>query len=81
MTTGGGRLCRPRLVTLRQAGAEAALGRSRLLQLLDQGEIASVHLLDRRLIVVASLQAFIARQRERAVKDGRVRMPPDLPSN
>jgi hypothetical protein len=67
---------RVRLVSIIAACDQTGLKRTRLMTLLDRGEIASVKLLDRRLVVVASLEAFIARQRERATRDGRVRVPP-----
>jgi hypothetical protein len=67
---------RVRLVSISAACSRTGLKRTRLTALLDRGSIASVKLLDRRLVVVASLEAFIARQRERATRDGRVRIPP-----
>jgi hypothetical protein len=65
-----------RLVSISAACDQTGLKRTRLMTLVDRGEVASVTLLDRRLIVASALQAFIARQRERAAGDGRVRMPP-----
>ena len=68
--------CRVRLVSIKDAGARTGLGRTRLTALLDRGAIASVKLLDRRLVVAESLEAFLARQRERGTSDKRVRVPP-----
>ena len=65
-----------RLVSVMDASLRTGLKRTRLTALLERGEIGSVKLLDRRLVVVAELEAFIARQRERATRDGRVRVPP-----
>jgi hypothetical protein len=66
-----------RTVSIEDAGFRAGLSRSRLVGLLDSGAIASIKLLDRRLVVVASLEAFLGAQRERAARDGRVRIPPE----
>ena len=63
-------------MSIRDASQRTGLGRTRLIALLEREEIAAVKLLDRRLVVVTSLEAFIARQRERAARDGRVRVPP-----
>jgi hypothetical protein len=65
-----------RLVSIRGASERTGLKRTHLNALLDRGAITSIKLLDRRLIVTASLEAFIARQRERATRDRRVRVPP-----
>jgi hypothetical protein len=68
---------RQRLVSIKDASVCSGLGRARLTALLNQGSIASVKLLDRRLVVVASLEEFLSRQRERAAHDGRIRVPPE----
>jgi hypothetical protein len=65
-----------RLVSIRDASERTGLQRTRLNALLDCEEIASVKLLDRRLVVVTSLEHFIERQRERSATDKRVRVPP-----
>ena len=67
---------RARLVSLRVAGERTGLGRTRLTALLDRGEISWIKLLDRRLVVVDSLDRFIARQQERSTADKRIRVPP-----
>lgn len=67
---------RVRLVSIRAASDRTGLKRTRLTALLDRGEIGSVKLLDRRLVVASSLEAFLERQRKRAARDGRVRLPP-----
>src|SRR3712207_4748453 len=67
---------RPRLVSLKAAQARTGLRRTRLTGLLDQGSIASIKLYARRLIVAASLEAFLALQQERSAQDRRVRIPP-----
>jgi hypothetical protein len=64
-----------RTVSIKEAGDRAGLSRSRMVGLLDSGAIASIKLLDRRLVVVASLEGFLSCQRERAAHDGRVRLP------
>jgi hypothetical protein len=69
-------LYRVRLVSVRNASERTGLKRTRLTALLNRRAIASIKLLDRRLVVVASLEGFIARQRDRAECDGRVRVPP-----
>jgi hypothetical protein len=66
-----------RLVSIRRAGNETGLSRSRLLQVVQKGELVAVQLLDRKLIVAASLAAFVECQRLRAAHDRRVRLPPE----
>jgi hypothetical protein len=68
---------RTRLMSIRDAGARTGLGRTRLTALLDREEIAAVKLLDRRLVLVTSLEHFIERQRARSSIDKRVRVPPE----
>jgi hypothetical protein len=67
---------RPRLMSIRDASERTGLKRTRLTALLDREEIAAVKLLDRRLVLVTSLEHFIERQRERSTTDKRVRVPP-----
>jgi hypothetical protein len=68
---------RVRLVSISAASARTGLGRTRLTALLDRGAIASVRLLDRRLVVAVSLEHFIERQQERSAVDKRIRVPPE----
>jgi hypothetical protein len=66
-----------RLLSIRDASARTGLKRTRLTALLDCEEIASVKLLDRRLVLVSSLEHFIELQRKRSTADKRVRVPPE----
>jgi predicted DNA-binding transcriptional regulator AlpA len=49
----------------------SGISRSRIYELLDCGEIESVHIGARRLIVLASYKALIERQRAKAQKPAR----------
>jgi hypothetical protein len=65
-----------RLVSIRDAGTRLGLGRTRLNALLDHGDLASITIGSRRLILTSSLEEFVANQQKRAARDGRVRVPP-----
>jgi hypothetical protein len=66
-----------RLVSVRDAGTRLGLGRTRLSALLDHGDLVSIKIGSRRLVLASSLEAFIADRRARAARDGRVRVPPE----
>jgi hypothetical protein len=65
-----------RLVSVRDAMTRLDLGRTRISSILDHGDLVSIKIGSRRLILVSSLDAFIASQRAQAARDGRVRVPP-----
>jgi hypothetical protein len=67
---------RIRLVSIKEARRRSGLCRSRLVGLLNEGTVDAIKLFDRRLVVVSSLESFLARQRKRADRDRRVRKPP-----
>ncbi|MAO92891.1 MAG: hypothetical protein CMM78_04225 [Rhodospirillaceae bacterium] len=54
----------PSLVSVRDAAHRLGIGRTRFYELLNCGEIESVHLGSRRLILCSSIDQFIERLRQ-----------------
>ena len=57
-----------RLLGVRQSAQYLGVGRSTVYNLLDGGEIESVHVLGRRLVPIEVLDAYVARLRDAAAK-------------
>lgn len=56
----------PVLVSIREAGHILGIGRSKIYELLGQGDLESVKLDGRRLVVMASIKELIQKLREAA---------------